>query len=1137
MPSQLATAKSIIANGIFDGLCNFAELESRISALGAQNNKILGDAFEVFVEGFLATQEKFLVEQNWVVGKVPLTVRTELNLPEHASLGIDGIFKTRTGSLVPYQVKFRSGRASLAYNEVASFLGVTERATDRVLFTNSDVIAVEAKNRDAMRTVRGFDFDELTSEDFEAIAGWLKEKPAPAPKPEPRDYQVEGLEQISATLAEHDRATAVMACGTGKTLLALWAAERFQPKTALVLLPSLTLVQQTLDEWGRHNSWGKRFSYICVCSDRTVAGTDAIELHNMDVDFPVSTDPAHVRAFLEVKGTKGEQVRVVFSTYQSSKIVSEGAKGLRPFDLGIFDEAHKTTGPKGGLFAHALSDDNIQIAKRLFLTATPRHYDIRRKDSEGDFKVISMDDETVYGPRAYTLTFGEAAKRGIICDYKVVISVVSGDEIDQFALKHGITLVEGDMVGAKWVANQLAIERAVERTSAKRAITFHSRVSMAQEFASDTTRGVQQFLEGFSLFHVNGKQKSGERKQLIRAFREAPKAIITNARCLTEGIDIPAVDMVAFVDPRRSKVDIAQAAGRAMRKPYGSDKTSGYIVIPLYLDLQAEETFDDAVERSDFSDVAEVLNAMRDQDDDLVDIIKALKEAKGRGEAFNPRALKDKVEVLGPAVELDALSASIFAEIVDTIGVSWDEWFGRLQGYNQEYSDCLVPIGFETADGYKLGGWVSKQRQSRDKLSAERRQRLDNIGFIWDPHAAVWEEGFVAMQAYKHEHGDCLVPRGFKTAHGFKLGLWVQNKRSDKDKMRAERRQRLDDIGFVWDPHAALWEAGFAALQAYKHENGKCPVPQGFKTADGFSLEQWVKYQRKRKATMLAERRQRLDDIGFVWDPLTEAWEAGFAALQAYNHENGDCLVPHGFKTAHGFSLGLWVGYQRSGKDTIPAERRQRLDDIGFVWDPHAALWEAGFAAMQAYKHEHGDCLVPHGFKTAHGFSLGQWVAVQRKRKASMLAERRQRLDDIGFVWDPHAALWEAGFAALQAYKHEHGDCLMPAVFKTADGYGLGKWVSHQRSGKHPMLAERRQRLNDIGFDWDPLTASWEVAFAALQAYKQEHGDCLVPAIFKTADGYNLGSWVTYQRRGKDTMPAERHQRLNDVGFVWKVRR
>src|SRR5215469_2643198 len=127
-----------------------------------------------------------------------------------------------------------------------------------------------------------------------------------------------------------------------------------------------------------------------------------------------------------------------------------------------------------------------------------------------------------------SLTFGSAARQGIICNYKVVFSVVDGQEINDFALKHGITLVAGDLIGARWVANQIAVERAVEKSGAKRAITFHSRVSSAKEFSSDGTRGIRQFLPEFSVFHVNGEQKSSERKQIIRWFRDASDALITN---------------------------------------------------------------------------------------------------------------------------------------------------------------------------------------------------------------------------------------------------------------------------------------------------------------------------------------------------------------------------------------------------------------------------------------------------------------------------------------------------------------------------------------------------------------------------------------------------------------------------------
>jgi superfamily II DNA or RNA helicase len=992
MTSKHINAGLLIQRGLYDDLHSFAELEQRISTLGDENTKVVGDAFEIFVEAYLATHQKLQAEAVWLVGQVPLDIRRQLNLPRDAK-GIDGVFRTRTGVLVPYQVKFRSQRAYLTYTEIAPFLGLTERANDRIVFTNSNELAEDVKNRDAMRTVRGIDFDDLTKDDLGAITAWLREQPVATKKPDPRDYQLEALAKISDTLSKSDRAHVVMASGTGKTLVALWAAEALKPKTALVLLPSLTLLQQTLDEWSRCNNWGKDFTYLCVCSDPTVAARDAndpVRLDATDLEFRVDTSPDEVRRFVE-RDAPG--VKVVFSTYQSSYVVSQGVAGLAPFDVAIFDEAHKTTGPQGGLFAHSLKDENIRIRKRLFFTATPRHYDIRHRDKEGDFHIVSMDDEAVYGPRAYTLTFGSAARQRIICNYKVVISVVDGQEVNEFALKHGITLVEGDLISAKWVANQIAIERAVEKTRAKRAITFHSRVSSANVFSSDSTRGIKQYLPEFSVFHVNGDQKSSERKQIIRSFRDAAKALVTNARCLTEGIDVPAVDMVAFIDPRRSRVDIAQATGRAMRKPRGLNKEVGYIVVPLFVDRRSGETIEEALERSEFDEVADVLNAMQEQDEDLVQIIRELQEAKGRGEIFDPRRLSEKIEVLGPPIELSALRSNIFAEIVDRIGVSWDEMFGRLLLFRDTHEHCRVPITYKDK---KLAGWVRNQRAFATKgiLFTVRKQRLDNIGFEWNPFETDWAEGFRYLTIYKEREGHCRVPATHKE-DGFRLGGWVVKQRHSQTLSEA-RRQQLDELGFVWDPLQTNWAEGLRYLTIYKEREGHCRVPQLHKE-NGFRLGQWVSVQRGNADTLSAPRRQQLDELGFVWDPYETDWAEGFRYLTIYKQREGHCRVPATHKE-NGFRLGGWVVKQRHSQ-TLSEARRQQLDELGFVWDPLQTDWAEGFRYLTIYKEREGHCRVPAAHKE-NGLRLGQWVRRQRESRETMSDNRRQRLDDLGFVWD-----------------------------------------------------------------------------------------------------------------------------------------
>jgi superfamily II DNA or RNA helicase len=786
---------------------------------------------------------------------------------------------------------------------------------------------------------------------------------------------------------------------------------------------------------------------------------DSIRLDAMDLEFRVVTSPVEVRRFIE---RETPCIKVVFSTYQSLPVVSEGILGLAPFDVAIFDEAHKTTGPQGGLFAHGLKDENIRIRKRLFLTATPRHYDIRHRDKEGNFRIVSMDDETIYGPRAYTLTFGSAARQGVICNYKVVISVVDGQEINEFALKHGITLIEGDLIGARWVANQIAVERAIKKTGAKRAITFHSRVSRAKEFSADSSRGIRQFLHGFSVFHVNGDQKSSVRKQLIRAFRDAENGLITNARCLTEGIDVPAVDMVAFIDLRHSEVDIAQATGRAMRKPRESDKNVGYVVIPLFLERKTGETLEEALDRSDFADVANVLNAMQEQDDDLAQIIREIKEEIGREKVFNPRRLSDKVEVIGPLIKLSTLKSNIFAKIVEKIGNSWDEWFGVLLKYYEREGHCRVPHAHGEG-GYKLGGWILTQRQNVDKMPPERKRRLDELGFVWDPLDESWETGFAALVKYKEREGHCRVPNSHREGD-YRLGSWVNAQRAAADRMLPDRKKRLDELGFVWGVLGADWENGFTALVKFAKREGHCRVPANYIEGD-YRLGQWVSVQRGRVDKMSPDRKKRLDELGFIWDVLAAKWEDAYAALVRFKEREGHCRVPARHIEGD-YRLGAWVNTQRTTVDKMSPERKKRLDNLGFVWDLHDADWENAHAALVRFTEREGHCRVPV-LHIEGDFNLGMWVSNQRTTVDKMPRERKKRLDELGFAWEPFGADWENRFAALVKFKIREGHCRVPLVHIEGD-YRLGAWVNKQRATVDKMSPDRKNRLDELGFVWGP---------------------------------------------------------------------
>ena len=245
-------------------------------------------------------------------------------------VGVDGVFETHLGDYHAYQAKFRTDRPSLTWDELSTFMGLTDQIAERVVITNCDELSTVLSDRRGFYAIRGADLDRLQAEDFGAIRNWLAGAIVEHIRKTPLPRQHEALDAIVKTLTEHDRATLLMPCGTGKTLVALWAAEQLGIKKILVLVPSLALISQTLHAWLKETRWHNP-SFLCVCSDPTVTDrADALVLHQADVNFPVTTEREGVRTFLD-RQTDG--VKVIFSTYQSARVVASGMTENTRFDF------------------------------------------------------------------------------------------------------------------------------------------------------------------------------------------------------------------------------------------------------------------------------------------------------------------------------------------------------------------------------------------------------------------------------------------------------------------------------------------------------------------------------------------------------------------------------------------------------------------------------------------------------------------------------------------------------------------------------------------------------------------------------------------------------------------------------------
>jgi hypothetical protein len=457
------------------------------------------------------------------------------------------------------------------------------------------------------------------------------------------------------------------------------------------------------------------------------------------------------------------------------------------------------------------------------------------------------------------------------------------------------------------------------------------------------------------------------------------------------------------------------------------------------------------------------------------------------------------------------------------IKLTWEERFGALVEYKKKTGNCNVPQRWP--DNPRLATWVSTQRQIKNRLTSDQVRRLNELGFAWEPQEAAWEEMFGALVEYKKKTGNCSVPNEWP--ENPQLGRWVNTQRLTKERLTPDRVKRLNELGFVWEPQEAAWEEKFKALVEYKKKTGNCNVPQGW--PDNPKLANWVTNQRQKKDRLTSEQIRRLNDLGFGWGPLKKNWEEMFAALVDYHKKTGNCNVPVNWPENP--QLGRWISQQRRSRDRLTPERIKRLNKLGIVWGQKKALWEEMYQALVEYKKKFGDCKVPDDWP--ENPKLGTWVSNQRTRKEQLTSDRIKKLDGLGFVWDVRDAFWEKMFKELVEYKKKYGDCKVPDDW--SENKKLGTWVGKQRQRKNQLTPERIDRLNRIGFVWEAKKIFWEEMFEALVEYKKRTGNCNVPRNWP--ENKPLANWVHTQRNKKDRLTPDRIQRLDEIGFVWEIRK
>jgi predicted helicase len=473
-------------------------------------------------------------------------------------------------------------------------------------------------------------------------------------KKQPRPHQAEALKAVFAGFADHDRGRLIMACGTGKTFTSLKIAERVQRERAdggqgqrtsvLFLVPSIALLSQSLREWSYEVTVPMRA--FAVCSDTQVgkqrAKGDDRDLATHDLALPATTDPARLIAQMSSVDVDSGMT-VVFSTYQSIDTIAAAQKqGLGRFDLIVCDEAHRTTGvtlagPDESAFVRVHNDGYLGGDRRLYMTATPRIYSDETKQEAKDQNaaVASMDNEALYGPEFHRLGFGKAVEKGLLTDYKVLILTID-EGIVASTLQTGfaggaseLNLDDAAKIIGCW--NALAKRSGTfadgtdfgdDTTPMKRAVAFARSIADSKAITTNFNAIVDAYGDAdedvlsCEVDHVDGTFNALRRNQLLDWLKQDPgpanARILSNARCLSEGVDVPSLDAVLFLHPRNSVVDVVQSVGRVMRRAEG--KSYGYIILPVAVPAGMSPS-QALADNQRFKTVWQVLQALRAHDD------------------------------------------------------------------------------------------------------------------------------------------------------------------------------------------------------------------------------------------------------------------------------------------------------------------------------------------------------------------------------------------------------------------------------------------------------------------------------------------------------------------------------------------
>ncbi|QZZ32424.1 DEAD/DEAH box helicase [Streptomyces sp. ST1015] len=798
------------------------------------------------------------------------------------------------------------------------------------------------------------------------------------------------------------RTQVIMATGSGKSLVAARSAEELCAGRVLVLVPSLDLLLQTETAW---REGGRKGPMVGVSS-----------LRGEEASFPNTTDPDEL-----VEWTRGLDKVTVYATYASlglGTLERAHAGGLVAWDLIVVDEAHRVSGRIGKPWAVVHDNQKIPSLRRLYMTATPRLWQLGGEDEAGapGELVASMadDPEGPFGSRAYTLTLSEAIDRGICAPYQVVCVDVTDTQY-QAAQLLGAEGRSDEVRGARLAALQTALLKASSEENLRRTLIFHHVVKEAEAFAAGLPQVAAQLHAADPELYPRtiwaewlcGEHKPLHRRRLLGEFAAGiatdgtvvEKCFLCSVKVLGEGVDTRNCDSVYWADVRGSMPDLVQAVGRALRMQPGEGKTAS-LVVPVL--LGPGETADNMLTSQAYAGLAKLLEALRAHDARVVEqlaeqqapsaykpVQKGSQGQESRGEgngSGGPSAPARKLLKFSTPRDPAQLAAFINLRVLNPEHEHWRRGVEAAVIFAREHGNLKVPFTYRVPEGeeaegvgwpaslasFPLGQWIADNRRfyARGDMDEGRVAQLEKLGMVWSHYDVAWEEGLSAARGWAAEHGHLLAPLD-ATYQGYRVGIFLKNARAAARKAQEIEQRRA---------------------QGLPVESSAGALPE--------------------------ERREQLEEIDASWCPSWPVtWQRCFHLVRT-RLDAGEALPTEaGAVMRQGEDLGRWVQSVRLGWDQLTTvqqwmcEQVLRIEPASEDEKPkrrtQADKWAMNYEAAKQFYEREGHLQVPRKWvervvgedQEEREHKLGAWIGNQRSRAAALTPERMELLSAIGMRW------------------------------------------------------------------------------------------------------------------------------------------